>query len=364
MLAWILLTAICLLLYLQSTQYGIITGSAQVIHHDAAPLQSARVKEIFVQIGAQVTNGQPIAQMDTTLVDIQIAEAEAMLASAQGNMASYQGQMLNLAKDVDDEILRSQRAIALLKNQFESDSAKLSELKTIQSEREKLFKSNLIAEELADALRPEIAALEKQVAAYPDDIAMEQRLLDDQQKHRSDVQSTLHLKPQDDIMKAVVEKAEAQAKILRSVVEMRKQEKETYTLRAPADGVVSDILVFPGTVDPAGQSVVSIVSQSDLIIGYLPEFRLGKLKKGDRGFAFRFGKSAESVTVVDIIPEVTPIPAQLSPISAPLGAVMRSQKIVFHPDKPMGITAGEKVEIRLGSEFWVKAERWLLNLKS
>jgi multidrug resistance efflux pump len=333
------------------------------VHHDAAPLQDGRVKNIYVHIGSHVTNGQVVAQMDTTMVDTQVAEAEAMLANAEGTMAAYQGQMLSLVRTVEDEISKSKHALVMEKSQQESDLAKLGQLKSIQAERDKLAKSNLIPEPLADALRPEIAALEKQTAAYPEQIAMDQRVLEEQRKHRADLQKTLRLGPQDDIMKSIAEKTAAETRILGAVVELRKLEKETYSLRSETDGVVTDIGVTPGVVAKTGQSVVSIVSKSELIIGYLPEFRLGRLKTGDQGYAFRIGHPPVPVKVVEIVPEVDPIPVQLSPISAPLGATFRSQKIVFGTEQPSDITAGEKVEIRMESEKWAKAKRWLMSLR-
>ena len=362
-LSWFALTALCAVLYVRSSQYGIIIGTAQTVHHDVAPLQMARVKVIFVQIGSHVTNGQVVAQLDTLLVDTQLAEAEATLATARNTMTAYQGQMLGLVRTVEDEISKSQHTIELEKNQKESATAKLSQLQTIQAERDKLLKSNLIPEQLADALRPEIAGLEKEVAAYPAQIAMDERTLEGQRKQRADLQKTLHLGPEDDILKAIVEKAAAETRVLETVVEMRKREKETYTLRAESDGVVSDILRFPGVVAKAGESVVSIVSRSDLIIGYLPEIRLGRLKIGAQGYAFRIGRPAVGVKIVDMVEEIAPIPAQLSPISSPLGATMRSQKIVLQIQRPSDITPGEKVEIRMESEWWAKTKHWLMRLR-
>ena len=359
-----MLTALCVALYLRSTQYGIITGTVQAVHHDAAPLQLARVNQVFVQIGSHVTNGQIVAQMDTTLVETQLAEAKAALAAAENTMAGYQGQMLSLMQTVEDEISKARSVLAVLTNQLESDTAKLAQLKSIQTEREKQFKSNLITQQLADELRPEIAYLDKQVAAYPAQIALNQRILDSHCKQQADLQHALRLGPQDDILKALTDKAAQETKILQVVVEMRQREKETYTLRAEADGVVADILVFPGVVAKAGESVVNIVSRSDLIIGYLPEFRLGRLKIGDEGLAFRLGQPSVKVKLVDIVPEVNPMPVQLSPISAPLGATMRSQRIVFRMGASTDITPGEKVQIRLGSDFWSKAKQWLTHLHS
>jgi len=361
--SWFGLATLCLALYIRTTQYGIITGTAQSVHHDAAPLQLARVREIYVHIGSPVTNGQVLAQMDTVLADTQLAEAEARLAAAQSTMISYQGQMLGMVRTLEDEILKAQEAINLLKNQKESDTAKLLQLKTIQEERDKLAKSSLIPEHLADELRPEIAGLEKQVSAYPAEIAMNERMLAGHRKQRADLQKTLHLGPKDDVLKAVSEKAAAEDRVLGTLVDLRKLEKETYALRAEADGVVSDILVFPGVVAKPGETVVSVVSRSDLIIAYLPEIRLGRLKVGDHGYAFRIGHPSVQVQVVDMVPEVNPIPIQLSPISAPLGATFRSQKIVFKTENPSEIIPGEKVEIRMESEYIAKAKRWLLSMR-
>jgi multidrug resistance efflux pump len=212
---------------------------------------------------------------------------------------------------------------------------------------------------LADALRPEIADIEKEVAAYPPQIARDEKALEDQRKHRDDLKKTLRLKPDDDITQAITDKALAETKVLETVVQMRKLQRDTYTLHAETDGVVSDISLFPGVIAKAGDSVLTIVSKSDLIIGYLPEIRLGRLKVDDLGYAFRAGHPAVKVRVANVVPEINPMPSQISPISAPLGAVMRSQKIVFRAEEPSDIMPGEKVEIRMDNDWWTRAKRRL-----
>jgi len=360
---WLGLSALCLTLYVRSTQYGIITGTVLSIHHDVAPLQVARVKEIPVHEGSSVTRGQAVAQLDTTLVDTQLAEAEATLATAENAMAGYQGQMLSLVRTAEDLTAKTQEAIAQLRNQLEGDTAKLVQLRTIQAERDSLAKSKLITEQLAVELRPEIAYLEKQVASYPAQIAMNERTLEAHRKERADLQKTLRIGPSEDVLKAVSEKTALQTKVLETLVEMRKRERETYTLRSEADGVVSNIHVFPGAVAKPGESVLDIVSQTDLVIGYLPEFRLGLNKVGDLGYAFRLGRPSVKVKVVEIVPEVIPIPVQLSPIAAPLRASVRAQKIVFKTENPSDIMPGEKVEIRMQSDYLAKVKHWLVGMR-
>jgi multidrug resistance efflux pump len=356
---WLGLAGLCVFLYVRTIQFGIITAAAQVVQHEVAPLETARVKTINVEIGSHVAKGQALAQLDTTLIDVQIAEAEASMVAAQNTMAGYQGEMLGQVRAVEDEIIRIQRQIELETNQMVGDIAKLEQLHSIQAERDKQFKSNLIPEQLADALRPEIAEMEQRVAAYPPRLAKDEESLADQRKHRNDLQKTLRLDPDEDVTKAIADKTLAETKILETVVELRKLEKESYTLRAESDGVVSDIKLFPGVVAKAGDPVLTVVSGSDLIIGYLPEIRLGRVKVGAEGFAFRAGRPPVKVRVVNVVPEINPIPVQLSPISAPLGATMRSQKVVFRTEEPSDITPGEKVEIRMENGWWTKIKRAL-----
>lgn len=364
LMVWISLVVLCTALYVRSTQYGMVVGVAQNIHHDVAPLQLSRVKAIYVQLGDHVTNGQVVAQMDTTVAEMQVAEAEAMLAKEQGTVAGYQGQILAQIRGADDDILKSENAIALEKERQESGAAKLAQLQAIQSDRDKQFKSNLIPQSLAEALRPEIAGLEKEMAAFPERLSLAQRTVEEQKKHRADLQATLHLKPDEDVLKAVSERTSAQLKVLSDLVEIRRREKDAYTLRSGSDGVVSDIFVLPGVVAQPGERVVSVVSKSDLIIGYLPEFRVGRLCVGVPGYAFRAGRPAVRVEVAEVIPEITPLPTRVSPISAPLASPMRSQKVVFKTCMPSDIMPGEKVEIRLESERWARAKRWLEKLRS
>jgi multidrug resistance efflux pump len=367
---WIGIIAICAILYRKSAQYGVLPGVGQIVNQDVSPLQIARVKNIYVKIGDPVTKGQIVVQMDTTLVDAQLAQAEANLAGAQSTLAAYEGQLLGLVRTFDDDILKTQNAIEERKRQEGIDAAKLAELKSIQAARDKASKMNLIVESLADALRPEIAGLEKLLASYPAQIAMYERELAVHLRQRAELYKALRFDAEGDVMQAAKEKIAAEIKILKAAVEMRIREKETYSLRAETDGVVSDITMSPGVVAQPATSVVRIMGKSDRIIGYLPELRVGYLKIGDHGFAFRSARPPMKVVVVGMAPEIGPIPGQLSPISAPLGITFRAQRIVFQIEEIADFTPGERVQIRVISDswslaslkisdWWARAKHWL-----
>jgi multidrug resistance efflux pump len=354
--AWLAVALLATYFYLRGTQYGTLPGSAQTMKCDLSPLATDRVKAVFVKIGDSVTNGQIVAQMDTTIVDAQVAEGEANLAAAQNSWAAYEEQMLSLVRTCDNEIASTETTIAQQKAQKEADLAKLGELRSMQSKRDALFKSKLISEVEDDALRPEIAGLEKSVAAYDPLITMFESTLERRKKDRTDLQQSLRLGTDGDVRKAIAQKTAAETAILKAAVDMKKLERESYSLRVERDGIVSAIGVLPGTTAKVGDPVVSVVSGSHVIMGFLPEVRRGSLKVGDQGYAFRLTQAPTKVRVVAVAPEIDPIPARVRPSTAAQqsGVTFRAQRVVFETDGSADMAPGESVQIRLTSEFWAK----------
>jgi multidrug resistance efflux pump len=361
---WLALAVIAVAFYVKSTQFGVLSGSALTIKQNVSPIETARVKAVFVKIGDCVTNGQMLAQMDTTMVDSQLAEAEAALAAAEGSWAGYEEQMLSLLRSYDDGIASAEAAVAQQKGQLDSDAAKLAELKTMQARRDALFANKLISEVEDDALRPEIAGLEKDVASCTQMMQIYETTVTSRKKERQDLQQSLKLGPGGEVKEAIAQKTAAQTEILKNAVAMKKLQQESYSLRSQADGVVSDIGNYPGTTAKPGDIVVSVVSASRSIIGYLPEVRQGLIKVGDRGYAFRLRSAPLKVRVVENAPEIDEIPTAVRPSTAAQQSAVtfRAQRIVLEIDGPGSLVPGESVQIRLTSEFWAKL-RYRLGLQ-
>ena len=364
MAVWPASAVIAVVFYVKSTQFGVLSGSAVTIKQNLSPVEIARVKAVFVKIGDSVTNGQLLAQMDTTIVDSQLAEAEATLAAAEGSWAGYEEQMLSLLRSYDEGIASAEAAMAQQQGQLDSDSAKMAELKSMQAKRDALFANKLISEMEDDTLRPEIAGLEKDVASCRQLIQMDEATLASRKKERQNLQQSLKLAPGGDIKEAIAQKTAAQTEILKTAVEMKKLQKESYSLRSQADGVVSDIGIYPGSMAKPGDNVVSVVSASRSIIGYLPEVREGMIKVGDRGYAFRLRSPPLKVKVVADAPEIDAIPTAVRPSTAAQQSAVtfRAQRIVLEVDGPGSLLPGESVQIRLTSEFWAKL-RYRLGLQ-
>ena len=354
MLVWPILAVIGAALYVKSTQYGVLSGSALTVTQNLSPVEMARVKAVYVKIGDSVTNGQLLAQMDTTIAESQLAEAEASLAAAEGSWAAYEEQMLGLLRTCDDDIASAQATLDQQKGQLESDTAKLTELKSMQTKRDALFASKLISEIEADELRPEIAGLEQDLITCRKLIQMDEVTLASRIKERQDLQQGLKLAPGVDIQTAIAQKTAAQTEILKTAVDLKKLELENYALRSRADGIVSDIGVYPGATAKPGDAVVSVVSATRSIIGYLPEVRVGMIKVGDKGYAFRLTLPPLKVRAVADAPEIDAIPPAVRPSTAAQQSAVtfRAQRIVFELDGPGKLIPGESVQIRLTSQFW------------
>src|ERR1044071_4312935 len=70
----------------QSSDANSVSASATIVPLKKAELSFAnvrRVKEFHVKVGDQVTAGQPLVDLDTTLLEAKVKEAEANLTAAQ-----------------------------------------------------------------------------------------------------------------------------------------------------------------------------------------------------------------------------------------------------------------------------------------
>ena len=354
LVVWPILAVLGVFFYVKSTQFGVLSGSALTVTQNLSPVEMARVQAVYVKIGDSVTNGQLLAQMDTSIAESQLAEAEASLAAAEGSWAAYEEQMLGLLRTSDDDITSAQTALDQQKGQLTSDTAKLTELKSMQIKRDALFAGKLISEIEADQLRPEIAGLEQDLVTCQKLIQMDEATLASRIKERQELQQGLKLAPGVDIQTAIAQKTAAQTEILKTAVDLKKLEIENYSLRSRADGIVSDIGVYPGATAKPGDSVVSVVSPTRSIIGYLPEVREGLIKVGDHGYAFRLTLPPLKVRAVATAPEIDQIPPAVRPSTAAQESAVtfRAQRIVFELDGPGKLIPGESVQIRLVSQFW------------
>ena len=350
-LVWLAAVLACIALTYNGSRFSGMVGVVEPVVEPIAPLETARLTSINVVPGQKVKAGDIIAQMDTSVLDAKVAIEEASLMEADETIAGFQQNMLQLVRQFDASVQAAEAVIEEGKRNYQSQKAELEELKKELTRREVLLKKQFISEADANMLRPQIAALEQSVSSYQAIEQVNKERLQSVLSERKNLQRALRLQDGEDVMEAIVVKMDARRKILESNMKHRQAQKESYTLRATRDGVVSRIYGEPGDVINLGQEIVRLVTEkSTHIIGFLPEVNLGDLAVGQKTRVYRKSgsKNVYSAVVVSIAPEIQALPARVTVIK---GQSIRGRRIILQIEGEHDMVPGETVRITV-LPFW------------
>lgn len=344
-LVWLCAVAVCAVLLLDGSRFDGMVGVVEPVSEPIAPLEPARLKSIHVVPSQKVKAGDKIAQMDTSVLDAEIAIEEAGLMEADESIAGFQQNMLQLVRQFDAAVQAAEAVVDEGKRTYQSQKAELVELKKELNRRESLLAKQLISETDVNLLRPQVAALEQAVLTYP---ALEQSNmahLESVIAERKNLQHAMRLKDSEDVMAAIAVKMEARRKILESSMMHRQTQRDSYTLRATRDGVVSRVFNRPGDIIQTGQEIVRLVSEtSGQICGFLPEVYLSDLVVGQKTRIYRMSgfKEQYTATVVSIAPEIQALPSRVSIVR---GQTMRGRRVILEVEGENNMLPGETVRI-------------------
>jgi len=344
-LVWLGVLVLVMFLYTAGESFRGMTGIVETVAEPVAPLETARLISIDVQLGQSVKTGDVMARMDTAMIDAQLAIDEALMLESQGTIAGYQQNLLLLFRQFERTITDAQTQLATAKSDYERDTAELNELLKEQTRRDLLLQKRLISEQEATAFRPRIAALEKETYAYPTLVKLYETRLHEAQKGCDDLRTNLRVEAGEDITIAIERKMSARLNILEAGRAKSKIQLENYTLRARRDGVVSGITAQPGDVVNAGERILRIVAHhSDRVVGFLPEIYVADLRVGQPAAVRRETGTVVFPAIVEgIEPEVRALPGRVSPIR---GQSIRGRRIVFKLTGEHDFIPGESVVIR------------------
>lgn len=344
-LVWLGAIAVFCVSHNSSETSGSMLGVVEVVAEPIAPLETARLISVEVQVGQEIEAGHVVARFDTAVLDAELVVAEAKMLEAEETIAGYQQDVLQLNRRFEDAIRDAEANLEAERIRQSRDAAQLEELLKEQRRRECLLESKLISEQEVGELRPAIAGLEHSVAAYPALLKIHERRLSDARKGQQELREWLRVGVDGDFTESIRKKMEARSSIFDSSRALRSLEKDTYTLRTSRGGVVSRIFETPGNVVAAGQPVVRVVSQRPKnIIGFLSEERLHATHKGDVFTAVRqgTGKPPCLTTVESIGAEIQTLPGRISPIR---NQPMRGRRIVLRIEEPHDMVPGETVRL-------------------
>ena len=325
-----------------------MSGVVESVEDLVAPLETARLLKLHAVVGQRVKAGDVLVQMDTVLIDADLAVERATAAEDGGSIGGYQEDILQLVSRFEAAVQDARTALATEQQRQQGDEAELKALKVELARREALLEKRLINEEDVGDMRPQIAALESTVQAYPALIAVHEDRLKESEGQRAEINRWLQLGEGEGVSAAIVRKTQLRSRIIQASLERAESRKALYVLRAPRDGTVSQMFFAEGTVVQAGAPIVELVAEvaTSRVIGFLPEPYVTRVGPGQKALVWRRsgGSGAKIAAVVQTVsPSVRGLPGRVTPIG---GQALRGRRVVLELKGEHDFIPGETVRIQ------------------
>lgn len=294
------------------TATGGVVGYTMTHSNAIAPQRRAKIRTVAVQLGATVTAGQVIAELDTTDVDNEI---EAAAAQRQQAIAAIEAGITQQRRDTENTVRRfesgEERAVADLASAEAGAHTAGAELAAVQTEiarQADLVERRLASSTVLAALELRRATLAKQVHTADKVLAV----LSDNARAAQTRKTGLATTGEAD---AVLAPLESQLRSAELRLDQLARERTALTLRAPLDGVVEQLALRPGDLaSPDAPVAVVVSSDTRTVVACVPELRASSVAIGteaDTTSAFdhlRATGAVESLTT-----EITALPARCQP---------------------------------------------------
>ncbi|MBC8206647.1 MAG: HlyD family efflux transporter periplasmic adaptor subunit [Kiritimatiellales bacterium] len=110
---WLAVAVFAVYLFYHGGQFGGMTGTVMTTFDNAAPLEAGRLLELFVDVGDTVKKGDPLAQMDASLLIAQKAVFEAEAAALDGELAAVTAETRRLEELMARRLASEQDILSL-----------------------------------------------------------------------------------------------------------------------------------------------------------------------------------------------------------------------------------------------------------
>ena len=347
LLVWLVAVLIAALLYVGYGQVDSLNGIVDTTSESVAPLETSRLKQLHVELGQLVEKGEKLATMDTSLIDAEFALQEAQFMQTLSSMGRFASRTLDQVQAFEQEIQDAKFSLGEIKFQERTDRAELEALQAQKTNLEEIIQktgSTFLRDDLY-AIQPRIAALNAQIASYPELIEIAKTRLAYAENGYAKLIIELGVDKGADLQDAIRERDEFDRQILSASQTNAWLRQEAYTLRATSGGTISRIFHQPGAVVAAGDPVLRvIVKHPQHVIGFLPERHLHSVTNGMPVFVSRRSQRllTHSATVVSVAPEVDRLPVRTSPIQ---GQTIRGRRIIIKINSKHNFIPGESVRI-------------------
>ncbi|OGV57187.1 MAG: hypothetical protein A2283_20995 [Lentisphaerae bacterium RIFOXYA12_FULL_48_11] len=355
-LVWVAACFACIWLYQISPHpdsSSCIRGIIDAAGVSISPVETARIQKIHVTNGQQVHRGDLLVEMDTSLIAHGVSSDLLDAIRIETAFGDTHQDVLQAVSQRLDAISAIEAEIAVCRQEWEREGGQLKALQEEQKHREALYADRIIDDLTRIQLLPEIAALTKAVALYPQRVAMYEKQLAEAQKYYRNimewlgaeegrpVSDAIRRRLNEEKVKELLTQARAEALLL----------KEAYRIRAPQDGTVSEILGREGQVVASDIPILRLVGNSpNRINAYMGEAQVDQVRVGQQLLVqstFRRNQAKVLATVESVSPEVSTSAAVLS--STGRSVPLRAQQVILRINGPHTFLGGEVVLLRVPS---------------
>ncbi|MFO0552998.1 MAG: biotin/lipoyl-binding protein [Polyangiaceae bacterium] len=311
---------------------GTLLGYAEARTWQVAAPERAQLRELRVEVGTVVHAGDVIALLDTSALDAEIAVAR---ADRDALAASVIAERTRRNDRIDEAIAALERQLAGVKE----DQARVgSEAQAVRAERDRVKALVDSKQAVADDLAP-LALKEAALVPLTYTKPATAELLKSQIKELGAKRSDSSLELTDLVAKVTL--AEEQLRGL-------ERRRGTLTLRASADGTVTEILKRPGEIVDVGAPLIKLVAPTTRAIVCLPDDRPADVTLGTVVRLRPKGATTKPISgkVIASSPLVEELPPQcrVNPHVVTLG-----REVVVSLDGDGSLTPGQSLEVELGA---------------
>jgi multidrug resistance efflux pump len=326
-------------LHSKGGQYRVLTGTAERVIERIAPLESARVISVAVEVGDIVKAGDVIAQLDTSIIDAESAVLKERIMQARLEAKLEQ---LTLERQFEKARQDAEQALRQAELEFKVNQIEHRALAKEVERMEPLLEQQLIDAGVLASMKSRETVLREILKLGPENI----NVLQAQVQHAKDQQDAALLRL-NDINEFTSATMEEEAVTLINI------RRDGYTLRAQQDGVIADVEHRAGDVVDSGEAIASVLLDGPVrIVGFLTEGNLSDIQVGTAAKIYPSVSIRTSgiipAHVTQVSPAVYSLPDRASPVR---GQVVRGRRVTFELDEQRALVPGETVsiEIRSGS---------------
>jgi multidrug resistance efflux pump len=349
LLVWLGVVGIALWTYLKGVEFNRVNGLVDPIQEAVAADEDGRIRKILVRTGQPVKQGDPLVEMDTSVLDQQIQRLEAAIRS-----------------DLEDRILDYQTSI----NRLQSDRRELErdkasdegELKVIEASVTQMNEviDNQPTPAQKQAMRAALAAALARIEGDHGRLKAVVPLYEGQlkevdaeiEKFKKEIEKIRDNPNIEELARANGDLAELQElKILR----------ERSVIKSNHDGMVDRVDKDEGEFVVKADPILRVVANPEVIRAFLPEDELKKVSRDQTVWVSPQSDHTVSyeTRVIGISPRVNVVPDTTSPIP---NMMLHGREIILDYPKESNLLPGQRIIVHLeqpgGFDFIAKIFSW------